>query len=708
MTYRGSRSPVSRYVTRIGVAVLLGALCLLLVVNMQAALLGGARKPEASASLEPKPLQGNDAAPITSVAPQSSPRNTEAPLTLPSQPNEVDVRDAFEKIQHDMKLSLDQRVAAMRDTLQQAMRQRRARMEREDLNVVDLHRKREANVLAAIDQLEHPRPRKRSEFGGHRDEVPSVHIDEEIARRFEERRQVMERLLAERKEEEDKLRNLVDANPHRGLAADRDAVAGAHRDELRHKFHEELRKTSFGIGGLLARRAGRAMRDATDGSTPQEELSAEVATSHLQLVVMTTLKSCSNESVRYAQLDAVMSWVSLPMYPAPRVVLLGRTIPGDTEEEECSRWVAERVNRRHKEVFGEETIDVVRLMPNAKSGPHGTILLGSAMREVEQQYPEGDVYALINADILLDPLTSLGLHKIASTYTAYFVVGRRRSVSIPLQDRFSYRMEKTSVAVGQPEDGSVDVSLPGWSMAPVFAASHVDRQDAEDFFFWSKGFFASGNNIEEVPDFHIGRPAYDNWLVHHAIHSWRPVVDGTELIPAYHQAHSYEHLQRGGEGNIASQDGGAGRSGTAVRDKTTYWGGEEQKENYRLGVEHGGWQHGLIDFAPLGFAPRGCSDIVQQDVQRQVRHVRSGRNVAETRLHRGKMLFDWYAHAVTTETDPHRQRGAGECSLRLRADWKPLEGDDTSTFKTLEDYQRLYAGFTKKHKSSPPQHVTEK
>ena len=58
---------------------------------------------------------------------------------------------------------------------------------------------------------------------------------------------------------------------------------------------------------------------------------------------------------------------------------------------------------------------------------------------------------------------------------------------------------------------------------------------AEDYFIYSRSAAGSAADWGEVPDFVVGRLAYDNWLVDHAYHDVRTdLVDGTETVLAVH------------------------------------------------------------------------------------------------------------------------------------------------------------------------------
>lgn len=274
---------------------------------------------------------------------------------------------------------------------------------------------------------------------------------------------------------------------------------------------------------------------------------------HLSVAIMTTLKNCSRKETYDSQLAAITTWAMLPLIPRPHVVILGN--------DPCGYDIARHVNNLLAPLrAGEHNISIMK-SPKIM-GPHGTVLLGPAIAAVAHARPQAQVYALINADILLHPSAAYALHRARQRYLQFFLVGRRTNIDMSAEVR-----------------ASLDFGSTAWVHHPVFLnTSNQDRVDAEDYFFWSNRFFA--DKQVEIPPFHVGRPAYDNWFVHTAIHTFQPVIDASDLILAYHQRHDYSHLAN-----------------------KSYWGGKEQNENYELALQHGGWQHGLIDFIALRFEP---------------------------------------------------------------------------------------------------------
>ena len=57
-----------------------------------------------------------------------------------------------------------------------------------------------------------------------------------------------------------------------------------------------------------------------------------------------------------------------------------------------------------------------------------------------------------------------------------------------------------------------------------------------------------------MPPFALGRAFFDNWLIWDARRRGLPVVDLTEVVPALHQDHAYDHLEGGRRAAYAGED----------------------------------------------------------------------------------------------------------------------------------------------------------
>ena len=77
-----------------------------------------------------------------------------------------------------------------------------------------------------------------------------------------------------------------------------------------------------------------------------------------------------------------------------------------------------------------------------------------------------------------------------------------------------------------------------------------------DYFVFSRGLYD-----RQMPEFVIGRPGWDNWLLWYPLSIGVPVVDASGVVRAVHQNHDYGYHPEGEKG---------------------VWEGEEAQENYRL------------------------------------------------------------------------------------------------------------------------------
>jgi hypothetical protein len=60
---------------------------------------------------------------------------------------------------------------------------------------------------------------------------------------------------------------------------------------------------------------------------------------------------------------------------------------------------------------------------------------------------------------------------------------------------------------------------------------------------WGIDFFIFPRHLySKVPDFTIGRPAWDNWMVYHARTTFGLAVDVSRQVLVVHQNHDYSHL----------------------------------------------------------------------------------------------------------------------------------------------------------------------
>lgn len=193
------------------------------------------------------------------------------------------------------------------------------------------------------------------------------------------------------------------------------------------------------------------------------------------------------------QRNAILSWLRL--YPQCEIILFGND-PGT-----------------------KDFCNYLKLIhvPDVATNEFGTPLLSDMFRRV-QQIGRYDLFFYINADIIiLSNLTKEILLNLSNFQDRFLLVGRRLDMNIRLPLVFNSQWEtnlrKNAAQVGK--------------LAP---ASGID------YFIYPRGCF------KEIPDFTIGRPAWDNWMIYSAITTRIQLIDVTSVIPIIHQNHDYLHI----------------------------------------------------------------------------------------------------------------------------------------------------------------------
>jgi hypothetical protein len=162
------------------------------------------------------------------------------------------------------------------------------------------------------------------------------------------------------------------------------------------------------------------------------------------------------------------------------------------------------------------------LVCNAKRNNLGTPLL-SAIFEIAQNNAANDVVCYINADIILTQSFIEGVKKVAELFDGkpFLLVGQRWNVYLSKPWDF--------------DDGDWEKKL--WNYAKD--NGYQESPGATDYFAFPKGTFS------RIPDFAVGRGAWDGWFLWNARNRNIPLIDATSVIKIYHQQHDYSHLKSG-------------------------------------------------------------------------------------------------------------------------------------------------------------------
>jgi len=179
----------------------------------------------------------------------------------------------------------------------------------------------------------------------------------------------------------------------------------------------------------------------------------------------------------------------------------------------------------------------IRHVPAVRKNRYGTKYLASIYDQA-QELARHDLLCHVNCDILLLDDFPRAVQRVASASGPFLLAGRRWDVDIRAPLLF-----ETS----------------GWQDEVRKLAIQTNRQRPSqwiDYFVFRRGFFH-----KQIPEFVIGRPGWDNWLLWYALHSGVRLIDASAVVRAVHQNHDYAYHPEGEKG---------------------VWEGEEAQENYAL------------------------------------------------------------------------------------------------------------------------------
>lgn len=165
---------------------------------------------------------------------------------------------------------------------------------------------------------------------------------------------------------------------------------------------------------------------------------------------------------------------------------------------------------------------------------YGTPLVGDVFR-MARTIAHGDVLCFLNADILLVEEIRPIVDNIP--FEAYLVAGRRWDVDIA---------------------SPLDTGEPGWEvrlLADVARRGQRHPPLGSDCFI-----FPRAADFGVWPDFAVGRPAWDNWLLRRTLDLGMPVIDADDALTLVHQNHDYSHIPEGRGADYEGPEADANRS----------------------------------------------------------------------------------------------------------------------------------------------------
>lgn len=155
----------------------------------------------------------------------------------------------------------------------------------------------------------------------------------------------------------------------------------------------------------------------------------------------------------------------------------------------------------------------VRHIGSIERNNYGTPLVSDAFDKVTTM-STNDVLMYVNCDIIF----SGGLdHVVESVQNfangEYLIVGRRIDTDIDFRIDFTDEEDIREMSRAKQRNGS------------------LHSYTGIDYFVFRKG------HIPKLPDFAVGRPGWDNWLIYTSKEEGIPVFDATKDIEAVHQNH---------------------------------------------------------------------------------------------------------------------------------------------------------------------------
>ena len=157
-------------------------------------------------------------------------------------------------------------------------------------------------------------------------------------------------------------------------------------------------------------------------------------------------------------------------------------------------------------------------IPDIQKNEFGTPLLSSAFKMAEQ-ISSKDLLCFVNADIVLLSSFFRAIQKV--NYPRFLMIGQRWNLDITDPIEFSDNQWERSFIEFIKEKGTLQ---------PPFGSDYFIFPKAMD---WN------------MPDFAVGRPGWDNWMIYQARLHQVPVIDATTAGTVVHQNHNYAHIPNG-------------------------------------------------------------------------------------------------------------------------------------------------------------------
>jgi hypothetical protein len=214
----------------------------------------------------------------------------------------------------------------------------------------------------------------------------------------------------------------------------------------------------------------------------------------VRLTIFTSPKPFSRGHIRIIQRNAIRSWLRLR--PEPKIILFGN--------DEGVMDISQELGLIH--------------VPDVATSPQGTPLISDMFRRAEA-VAEGNILVFANADMMLFQSLAEAGAILREGFQQFLAVGQRYDLDIKEELYF---------------DGLDDLKRLN---DLVKAQGELHSPSGMDWMMFTKELWPS------IPDFIIGRAAWDGALLSRTLRANIPVVDATEYVLAIHQNHDYGHLR---------------------------------------------------------------------------------------------------------------------------------------------------------------------
>jgi hypothetical protein len=209
------------------------------------------------------------------------------------------------------------------------------------------------------------------------------------------------------------------------------------------------------------------------------------------LTIFTAPKSFTNPHINIIQRNALSAWTRLKDV---NVILIGDE-PGIPEA---------------AREFGVENI------PTVERDQDGIPIVRSVM-EIGHAHSNSPLLCFANADMILMSDAVNAARAVSDQVKDFLLVGQRWNLDLP--ELFDF-------------DGDWEERL----------RMEVEKR-GEFFSPWGIDYFIFPRHLyTNVPNFTIGRPAWDNWMVYQARTTFGMAIDTTRDVLVIHQDHDYSHL----------------------------------------------------------------------------------------------------------------------------------------------------------------------